>query len=108
MDPVHFYLFLAFGAGIIARWGDRISFVVSGVADRTLAGFVQNNWARLAMRALVALWIFSMLIRSGEVTTELQAFTTAISFDVIMESFLDRAKKGGEAIVSKIKNGGTT
>jgi hypothetical protein len=99
-------LWIGFAIGLLARWGDRIQFVLSENGDgKTLGGYFRANGVRLLIRALVGGYCFHLMVASGGITSSFVSFSTGVSFDVILESFLDRAKRGGETVVAKLKNG---
>lgn len=99
-------IWLGFIIGLLARWGDRIQFILSeGGEGKSIGGYFRANGVRLAIRAVVGGYCFWQMMENGLVPNQFIAFSTGISFDVILESFLDRAKRGTEGIVKKIKNG---
>lgn len=101
------FIWLGFAAGLIVRWGDRIQFVVAEEPTHTIMGYVRNNYVRLAIRLISNAAVFYyVVIPTGWVVAPPVAFSIGLSFDTMAESFLDRAKKHGESMVSKIKNGG--
>lgn len=103
----HLTIWLGFAVGLLVRWGDRIQFVVSEDPSHTLVGYFKNNYIRLTIRVISNAAVFYYLILpTGWVMAPPIAFSIGLSFDTIAESFLDRAKKQGESLVSKIKNGG--
>jgi len=99
-------LWLGFAMGVLARWGDRIQFVISETQERSFSGYLKSNWGRLVIRGLVTCYIFYVVLGEGWVTNRFVAFSVGLSADVMIESFLDRAKRTGENILRKT-NGGT-
>jgi len=99
-------IWVGFGVGVLARWGDRIQFVLSeGGEGKSVGGYFRANAVRLGIRAIVSVYCFWQMADNGLVPNQFIAFSTGISFDVILESFLDRAKRGSEGIVQKLKTG---
>lgn len=105
-----FWIWVGFGLGLFVRWGDRIQHVVSGDAEHTFVGYMKANYVRLIVRLVSNASLFYYTIfptfPAGWEMAPFLAFTTGVSFDTLAESALDRAKKQGEALVNKIKNGG--
>lgn len=102
-------LWIGFYVGLFVRWGDRIQFVVAESTDRTVVGYLKQNYIRLAVRIISSAAVFYYaILPTGWVVAPPIAFSIGFSFDTMAESALDRAKKSGEAIVSKIKNGSGT
>jgi len=100
-------LWLGFAFGLIVRWGDRVQYVVADDPEHTLVGYLRHNYVRLGIRLLSNAAVFYyVVLPTGWVVAPAIAFSIGLSFDTMAESFLDRAKRGGEAIVGKIKNGG--
>lgn len=99
-------LWLAFAMGVIIRWGDRLQFVVSEAHERSISGYFKHNWGRLIVRSLATPYLFYLLIDEGLVTNRLIAVSIGISADVLIESFLDRAKRLSEGVIQKLGNGG--
>jgi hypothetical protein len=91
--------------GVVARWGDRAAFIVMEGSGRSLWGFVKANWVRLLIRPIVTCYIFYLLVDEGLVPNRLVAISLGISADVIVESFLDRAKRVSEGVIKRIGNG---
>lgn len=98
-------LWLGFAVGVLARWGDRIQFVVSETEERTWKEFFKKNAVRLAIRAVVTTYIFYVVFHEGWVTNQFISFSVGLSADHIMESFLDRAKRTGESLFTKKPEG---
>lgn len=104
-----FLIWLGFTVGLIVRWGDRIQYVIADDPEHTLVGYVKHNYVRLLLRVISNAAVFYyVVIPTGWVVAPPVAFSIGLSFDTLAESALDRAKKGGEALVSKIKNGAGT
>ena len=100
-------LWLGFAFGLIVRWGDRVQYVVADDPEHTLVGYLRHNYVRLGIRLLSNAAVFYyVVLPTGWVVAPAIAFSIGLSFDTMAESFLDRAKRGGESIVGKIKNGG--
>lgn len=101
------WLWLGFIIGVLYNIGNRLQFILTeGGADKTIGGFCQKNWGRLLIRVAVTLYVYRLFMLQGWITSEPIAFSVGASFDNLMESFLDRAKKGGEALTEKIKGTG--
>ena len=94
-------LWLGFAMGVLARWGDRIQFVISEAQERSVGGYLRANWVRLLIRALVTCYIFYVVFSEGWVTNQFVAFSVGLSADVVMESFLARAKRTAEGLFKK-------
>ena len=100
-------IWLGFAIGLLVRGGDRIQFVVSGDPEHTLAGFLRENYIRLTIRVISNVAVFYyVVLPTGWVVAPPIAFSIGLSFDAMAESFLDRAKKSGEAVISRINSGG--
>jgi hypothetical protein len=96
------WLWIGFAVGLLARYYDRGSFIVNEEVERTWKEYLKLNAVKIAIRVAVNAFLFHLILQSGEVQTELQAFTCGITFEVVAESFMDRARR---AIVKRQENG---
>lgn len=102
---MHWQLWLVFALGIMVRWADRIQYVVSEDEARTFIGYLKHNSVRLPIRVIATCFAFWYLVDSGEVNGLLTAFSVGVGADVLVESFLERAKRTSESILKR--NGGS-
>ena len=102
-----FWIWVGFAVGLLIQSADRIEHVITADPNHTILGFLRNNYGRLIIRVVSNAAVFYyVVLPTGWVVAPPIAFTIGLSFDRMAESLLDRAKKRGEAMVSKIKNGG--
>ena len=103
----HLWIWVGFAIGLLVRWGDRIQYVIAEDESHSFTGYLKSNYLRLAIRLISNAAVFYyMVLPTGWVVAPPIAFSIGLSFDTMAESFLDRAKKQGESLVSKIRNGG--